>query len=91
MAKVTTPRVSSRDASDKTLRRRSHEIMEHREAASGGESSSQLQDEVKLLGKEERQKLLTDAGFTIDIPPGHGLSMKVELGMTWYKVRELRR
>ncbi len=88
---MTTPRVNSRDASDKTLRRRSHELMEHREVASGGQSSSQLQDEVKCLGKEERQKLLMDAGFTVDIPPEHGLAMKVDLGMTWFKVRELRR
>ncbi len=89
--KVTTPRVSSKEASDKTLRRRSHEITEHREAASGGQSSTQLQDEVKLLGKEERQKLLVGSGFTVDVPPEHGLAMKVELGMTWFKVRELRR
>ncbi len=91
LAKVTTAPVNSSDASDKTLRRRSHELMEHREVASGGQCSSQLQDEVKCLGKEERQKLLADAGFTVDIPAEHGLAMKVDLGMTWYNVRELRR
>ncbi len=63
--------------------------MEHREAASAGQSSSQLQDEIKFLGKDERQKLLTGVGFTVDIPAG--LAMKVDHGMTWFKVRELRR
>ncbi len=90
LAKVTTARVNSSDASDKTLFRRSHKLMEHREVVSGGQSS-QLQNEVKCLGKEEQQKLPADAGFTVDIPAEFGLTMKVDLGMTWYKVRELRR
>ncbi len=90
LAKVTTACVNSSDASDKTLHRRSHELMEHREVASGGQSS-QLQNEVKCLGKEEWQNLLADAGFTVEFQQKHGLAVKVDLGMTWYKVRELRR
>ena len=48
-------------------------------------------EEVKALGREERQKLLRDAGITLEIPAEQGLAMKADLAIPWSKLREIRR
>ena len=66
--------------------------MEHvRQLVSSGDSTAQLQEEMKHLNKQERQQLLLDAGFTLDISPEQGLAMKADLGIPWNKLRVLRR
>lgn len=62
-----------------------------RDLVSAGDARSQLQAEIRHLTKEERQRLLVDAGFTLDIPPGQGLAMKADLGIPWNKLRTIRR
>ena len=58
----------------------------------GGEDSSLvLKEELRSLDKEERSKLLHDAGMTINIPPEQGLAMKADLALPWNKLRVIRR
>ena len=58
----------------------------------GGEDSSHLlHQELRSLTREQRSKLLLDAGLTIDIPPEQGLAMKADLAIPWNKLRVIRR
>ena len=88
---VTGCRVPSSDASSRTLKRRSDEIGRVRSIASGGDSTVQLQAEIKSLTKEERDELLYQAQLPIVIPSDHALAMKADLGLPWNKLRILRR
>lgn len=81
----------SDDASKRTLRRRSHEIEEHRNTASGGSDTVQLQSEIKRLTSHDRQKLLADINFKIEVPADVGLSLKTELCLPWNRMRTMRR
>lgn len=66
--------------------------MDHvRELVSCGDSATQLMKEIKQLTKSERQELLFNAGFTLEIPPEQGLAMKADLGISWNKLRILKR
>ena len=65
-----------------------------RTAVSGGAAGTQLKDELRAMGRLEREALLKEAlgkEFKITIPRGDILAMKADLGETWYKVRKLRR
>ncbi len=50
-----------------------------------------LQKEVHTLTKEERQTLLADGGFGVEIPAEKGLAMKADLAIPWNKLRIIRR
>ena len=54
-----------------------------RTVVSGWTPSELLQAEVHALTKEERQKLLTDAGFDVEISADHAIP--------WNKLRVIRR
>ena len=69
------PRKSSAEASQRPIRRRSSELQTARELVSGDSSSMQFQ----ALSKEDRQKLLKEAGFSVEIPPETGLALKADL------------
>lgn len=56
-----------------------------------GDSSSQLQAELRTLSKAEREEILTKAGLSLEIPAEQGLAMKADLGLPWNKLREIRR
>lgn len=84
-------RVSSSAASSKTLRNRSHQLEQVRATVSGGSSSSQLQDEIAHLAKEDREALLSEAALPIAIPTDHSLAMKSDLQIPWNKMRAIRR
>ena len=58
---------------------------------SGGTSSAQLQDEVVALSQDERQQLLTTAGFSVQITVEDTLAMKADLVIPWQKIRVMRR
>lgn len=88
---MTKSTVSSSEASQRTLRRRSSEIEQHRTVASGGAKLSQLQDEMKTLSSDERQHLLQDMTFKIEIPALTGLAMKADLSLPWNKMRNMKR
>lgn len=91
--KVTNSRVSSTQASSKTVRGRSRELSQHRKVCSGGEQAYQLSKEVKDCSVEEREKILEDLqnGFKIQIPTNHALAMKADLGIPWSKLRAIRK
>ena len=87
-------RVSSSEASRKTIQRRSHCLSTLRTAISGGESPdivTQLRSEIRCLSKEDRQELLQSAGLPVVIPPDHALATKADLSIPWSKLRVIRR
>ena len=81
------------DLSERTRKRRVHELQKTREhlSASSSDSDILLQDEIRAMTNEERQQLLHDAGITLEIQPIDELAMKSMLGITWYGLRILRR
>ena len=65
-----------------------------REVLSKGSSMEQLQSELTVLGREQRQSILEPVlgrGRTISIPADEVLAMKADLSITWSKLRVLRR
>ena len=86
------PRVVSSDASERTQRRRRDDLVERRERLSGGaeDMALQLGLEVRALTKEDRQKLLADAGVKLEIDATQSLAIKAELAIPWYRLRILR-
>ena len=50
-----------------------------------------FEDELKGLHEERKEKVLLDAGITINIPPKQGLASKSMLGIPWYRLRILNR
>ena len=87
------PRVPSSEASDRTTRRRRDAVSAQREAISGGRegASRQLELEVRALSKEDRQKLLEEAGFGVEMDATQVLAIKADLAIPWYRLRILRR
>ena len=83
---VTTPRVSTEEASQRTVKRRITAIREVREAL-----SVDLGEEVRALPLSMRKELLAEAGLPIEIPANHALAMKANLSISWNKLRVLRR
>ena len=83
---VTGCRVPSSDACHRTLKRRSNEISRVRSIASGGDTTAQLEAEVKSLTKEERGELLQQVQLPVAIPTDHALAMKADLGLPWNKL-----
>ena len=94
VVRVTTPRVESSAASDRTLKRRSSELELVRNIVSKGAPVEQLQNELKCLTKEDREAIL-DAAMggapSITIPADQVLAMKADLSITWNKLRVMRR
>jgi hypothetical protein len=81
----------SSKASQKTVYRRTKAISAFRAVLTADDCASQLQREVKTLGKAERQELLKGAGITVDIPAEVALAMKAELSLPWARLRSVRR
>ena len=92
MVRVTTPRVDSQMASRRTRHRRSEQIGSVRQVVSGGAQIQQLQDEVGILGEDDRRQLLLQSKpLQVQIPVDEGLAMKTDLGIPWNEMRTLRR
>ncbi len=91
MVRVPHSVVSTSDASSRTIARRNKAIDGIRDLVSCGDSASQMREEIRHLNKNERQELLHDAGFTLNIAPEQGLAMKADLGLPWNKLRIVRR
>ena len=84
-------RISSSEASRRTLKRRTDDISRVRTIASGGESSAQLKAEIRFLTTEQREELLQQAQLPVVIPTDHALAMKADLALPWNKLRVIRR
>ena len=91
LVKVTKGRLPSADVCKKTVHRRCSELETIRGLVSSGSSSGQLMEEVRALTTAQRQQLLTDGGFTIEIAAQKGLAMKADLAIPWNKLRVIRR
>ena len=50
-----------------------------------------LEEEIRVLGRGEKNKVLTEAGISLDIDTNTGLAMKATLGIPWNQLRTLRR
>ena len=84
-------RVTSSEASARTLKRRTEMISRVRYITSGGDNMVQLASEIQSLTKAEREELLHNAQLPIIIPTSQALAMKADLGIPWNKLRILRR
>ena len=84
-------RISSSEASRRTLKRRTDDISRVRNIASGGESSAQLKAEIRSLTTEQREELLQRAQLPVVIPTDHALAVKADLALPWNKLRVIRR
>ena len=65
-----------------------------REVLSKGSSMEQLQSELTVLGRDQRQSILESVlgrGKAISIPADEVLAMKADLSITWSKLRVMRR
>ena len=92
--RVTTPMVDSSVASRWTLKRRSNEMEYVRDIISRGSPLAQLQHEVTILSKSDRESLLDSVmgcENSVDIPADEVLAMKTDLSLTWSKLLALRR
>ncbi len=91
LVQVANCRVRSSDASKWTLKRRTEGISRVRSITSGGDTTAQMVAEYKSLSKEERAKVLQEAGLPITIPTDHSLALKANLSIPWNKLRVIRR
>lgn len=94
LVKRTRARKTTDEVTRKTARQRPKVVGETRIALSSGAAGTQLKDELRAMGRLEREELPKEAlrkEFKITIPRGDILAMKADLGKTWYKVRTLRR
>ena len=67
--------------------------MDQRKSVSGGgeDARRQLQAEVRAMPREERQKLLSEAGIGVEMTASQALAIKADLAIPWYRIRVLRR
>ena len=89
---VPNPRISSGVAS-RTIRRRSEILDQTRELLSKDAKEQQQQDELKLCNqREDLQGMLRDMNIDIiRIPNMQLLAAKAHLGISWKRIRELKR
>ena len=85
------PRVLSSEASGRTKRR--DDIVKRRASISGGDEGAQIQLllEIRTLKRDERQKLLVEAGIKAEIDASQSLAIKADLAIPWYRLRVLRK
>lgn len=91
------PRVSSTDASTRTIRARSKNISEHICQVSSSDTNEeaalvQLSALLRGKSKEELKCLLHSENLLqIKIPAGKELCLKAQMGWTWHEMRKLKR
>ena len=86
LVRVSTPRAPLSELSVHTRKRRVHELQMTRSILSAGaeDADTLFEDELRCLSEERKEKVLHDAGITINIPPKQGLAIKSILGIPWY-------
>lgn len=84
-------RVPTAAASRRTIGRRSDFLGTVRHIVSGGDTSEQFAAELKALSKSEREDIIESAQLPVVIPTDHSLAMKADLGISWTKLRIIRR
>ncbi|XP_070534039.1 uncharacterized protein [Ptychodera flava] len=93
MTRIVNPRKSSRECSRYTLVSRSRSVTNVRQQMSGDSVSAvvQAKDEMKRIQRTENQSIVDLLGLAPNTPPGAGLALKTDLGITWSTLRKLRR
>ena len=93
MTKLTKPRKTSQECSKYTVVERSKSVTDLRQQVSGGRAPAMVQAgvDVKRMKKEEKESILESLGLVANTPPGAGLVLKTDLGITWSTLRKLRR
>ena len=93
LVQVSSCRVPSSLATDKTIHRRSQQLFRVRVHICGGdgEVGIQIKNEIKRMNKKEREDLLKEARLPIEIPTEHALAIKADLAISWNKLRTVRR
>ncbi len=91
LVQVSGCRISSSEASNRTVKRSAEVLETVRDVASGGDSTSQLAAEVKYLSKRQREEFLQQVQLPVVILADHVLAMKADLAIPWRKLRVLRR
>ena len=93
LVRVSTPRAPLSELSVRTRKCRVHELQMTRSILSVGSEDADilLEDELSCLSEERKERVLHDAGITINIPPKQGLAIKSMLGIPWYRLRILNR
>ena len=89
--KITHPKNPISQTSLRTRKRRASEVCNARTMLSAESSSLILETELKALSKMEKQQLLLSAGITKEMKPEEGFALKADIGLTWNKLRDLRR
>ena len=90
---ITTPRVSSDKASQRTKHRRAVSLQNVREVISAGSSTAQFVEEARSQSVAEREALLEglQGGMKVIIPPLESLAMKTGMILPWNAMRQIRR
>ena len=80
---------STKNVCKKTKKNRSKLMNKVRHEVSGGDTFDQLCNELKILKKEDYERIFSDR--VPKIPPTAGLDLKIMLSMPWNRLRILRR
>ena len=90
---VSNPRLPSGKVSQKTLSRRSKQLVKLRHHTSKGDEIEQFSSEVRSLKKQEREEILKEAGLLSSVCTSveEGLAMKASLNLPWSTLRLLKR
>ena len=75
----------------RTLKRHVSQVWGMRTLLSPKRPETVLEEEIRVLGREEKNKILTEAGISLDIDANTSLAMKATLGIPWNQLRILRR
>ena len=90
--RVTKARCSKNEACcSRTLKQRVSEVRGVRTLLSPEGPETVLDEEIRILGREEKNKILTEAGISLNIDANTGLAMKATLGIPWNQLQTLRR
>ena len=93
LARITSPKSPPDQLSQRTRKRRIHEVQNIRSIIGVNSKGSELilGDEIRVLSVEKKQELLHSAGVQIEMLPMQGLAIKSMLAIPWYRLRILRR
>ena len=90
---VSTPRAPLSELSVHTRKRCVHELQMTRSnlSTSAEDADILFEDELRCLSEVRKEKILHDAGITINTSPKQGLAIKPMLGIPWNRLRILNR
>ncbi len=93
LVKVSSPRVSSGTASQRTLRRRSGDLLSVRKRVSGGEDIVQMSNEVTVATKEDREKLVEKLkpSYKVEFSVTESLGIQSVLMIPFHKLRIMKK